>query len=234
MRRERMGRLPGGTGPLPSSLLLGSRLSLPPDLACQRQPLFREPLARYPAAPLPPLLGWQSGSGWPRILPPWPTSGASHHLARDPRGEGRRLEGLVSSVHSRWGGCLSDHDASPGTLLQTLQRRVPALATSRDAEGVEKRQGRAGEQCGRLATVARPGKRLCAKTRDARRRGLRPPPHSAGSGRFEAGSCLPGRLLRWRRAEGRGRRLGERGARPIGGLRKEHLVPISSSESAVP
>lgn len=132
---------------------------------------------RYPPAPLPPLLGREAGSWRPRILPPGPASCASHPSARDPRREGRRLDGQASSVHLRWGGCLPGRDVSSvNTLLHTLQLRARSLGTGWGREQPEEQQGREGEWCGRLATAARPGKRLCATTRTRTGAGPRPLP----------------------------------------------------------
>lgn len=148
METRRVGRSPGrdqtpslvpATG---GSLHLS--LGLPHPRLRQPAPAAHSgaPSSRYPAPPLPPLLGRESGSGRPRILPSGPASCASHPLARDPWGEGRRLEGPMGRVHLRWGGCLRDRDASQGTLVQTLQLRAPLLATG--PAGVGRRAPGAG------------------------------------------------------------------------------------------
>lgn len=150
-----MGRSPGGgqnpslVPPARGSLQPQPRPSPPPDLASLRQPPTRAPPARYPAAPLPPLLGLESRSRRPRILPPRPASRASHPLARDPRGEGRRLEGPECRVHLRWGGCRRGRDASRGNLVQTLQIRAPLLATRLAGSG--ERSDRGGRGSGVVA-----------------------------------------------------------------------------------
>lgn len=132
-----------------SNLSPGLPTPAPPDLASLLQPPTRTPPARYPGAPLPPLLGRESDSGRPRILLPRPASRASHPLARDPRGEGRRLEGSKCRVHLRWGGCRRDRDASRGNLVQTLQNRAPSLATRWAGSG--EKSGRGGRGSGVVA-----------------------------------------------------------------------------------
>lgn len=89
------------------------------------------------------------------------------------------MEGPTGSVHLRWGRRLPGHDASPGTLVQTLQLHAPPLATG--GAGREARTGRrAGggeEQCGRLATGHAPGNASAQRrmTHGGGARGLCPP-----------------------------------------------------------
>lgn len=118
---EEVGGGPGeAVRPLPSSLLLRahSTSSQPPSFACQRQPLPEAPPARYPAAPLPSLLGREPGPGRPRILPPRPTSCASHLLARDPARGGAPVGGSGRPRHLRRDGSLRG-----ATLLRGLSAR---------------------------------------------------------------------------------------------------------------
>lgn len=118
MERKRVGQSRGGSQ-TPSLVLPAWGLAQPPAQSIHA-PRPRLPVSaahsgvpdRYPPAPLPPLLGREAGSWRPRILPPGPASCASHPSARDPRREGRRLDGQASSVHLRWGGCLPGRDVS--------------------------------------------------------------------------------------------------------------------------
>ncbi|KAK2086406.1 hypothetical protein P7K49_035831 [Saguinus oedipus] len=94
---------------MPLSLLLRahSTSSPPPSFACQSQPLSVAPPARYPAAPLPRLLGRDPGPRRPRILPPRPASCASHLLVRDPARGRAPVGGSGQPRHLRRDGCLS-------------------------------------------------------------------------------------------------------------------------------
>ena len=90
MERKRVGQSRGGSQTL-SLVLPAWGLAQPPAQSIHA-PRPRLPAAaahsgapaRYPPAPLPPLLGRESGSWRPRILPPGPASCASHPSARDP------------------------------------------------------------------------------------------------------------------------------------------------------
>lgn len=187
MKRKRGGLVPGrGSDPFLRPSCWRPKPSLPPDFDCQRQPLNPAPPTRYPAAPLPPLLGRESGSRRPRILPPRPASRASHPLARNPPGGGAAVGGSSEQRPLHWGGCFPGRDASPGTRTDTAAPRAFARDWTQPG-GKEERQGRAGEQCGRLATAARPGKCLCAATRRRTGAGSEASHRCAGSERFKVG-----------------------------------------------
>lgn len=172
-----------GVRPLPSSFLLGGSLNLqpspstPPDLACQFQGLTRAPQTVIPRRRYLRCWGGSPAPGGPASFRPGPRAVPPIRQLGTPRREGRRLDGQASSVHLRCGGCLPGRDVSSvNTLLHTLQLRAPSLGTGWGREQPEEQQGLEGEWCGRLATAARPGKRLCATTRTRTGAGPRPLP----------------------------------------------------------
>lgn len=211
MKRKRGGLVPRrGSDPVPRPSCWRPKPSPPPDFDRQRQPLQPAPPTRYPAAPLPPLLGRESGSGRPRILPPRPASRASHPLARNPPRGGAAVGGSSEQSPLHRGGCFPGRNASPGTLGgHTAAPRAFARDWTQPG-GKEERQGRAGEQCGRLATAARPGKCLCAATRRRTGAGSQASHHRAGSGRFKAGRRRSRRRGSLGRAERAGSQPGDR------------------------
>lgn len=231
MKRKRGGLVPRrGSDPVPRPSCWRPKPSPPLDFDRQRQPLQPAPPTRYPAAPLPPLLGRESSSGRPRILPPRPASRASHPLARNPPRGGAAVGGSSEQSPLHRGGCFPGRNASPGTLGgHTAAPRAFARDWTQPG-GKEERQGRAGEQCGRLATAARPGKCLCAATRRRTGRGPRPPITAQAPGGSRLGGDAPAAGVHWGELSARGRspEIGERVRRSILGVA---LSPISSSEA---